>query len=141
MTTKPSQPDHPMREAKPCLLVRTPKKTMGRPRRKIDLQQVERLAIIQCTDEEIAVVLDLSFDTLARRKKTVRNLLRHWSVAEPKDSMAARNYWKRHHAHMAWKKRLKQRDTQGIQKLDRSGNPTDGGLSRVWGNQAAIASC
>jgi len=41
---------------------------MGRPLIKIDHAQVERLASIQCTDQEIAAVLGVSVDTLARRK-------------------------------------------------------------------------
>ena len=38
-------------------------------RRSSDLAQVERLATIQCTDEEIAAVAGCSTDTLARRKR------------------------------------------------------------------------
>ncbi len=40
----------------------------GRPRIEIDLAQVERLATIQCTDDEIAAVLGVSLHTVARRK-------------------------------------------------------------------------
>jgi hypothetical protein len=49
--------------------MRSHKKSAGRPRIEIDLVQVERLASIQCTDAEIAAVLDLSVDTLTRRKQ------------------------------------------------------------------------
>ncbi len=44
------------------------KKERGRPRIEIDLTQVERLATIQCTDEEIACVLGVSYNTITRRK-------------------------------------------------------------------------
>lgn len=41
----------------------------GRPRIKIDYKQVEQLAAIQCTDEEIAAVLGVERSTIKRRKK------------------------------------------------------------------------
>ncbi len=41
----------------------------GRPKREIDLKQLEALARIQCTDEEMAAVLSISVDTITRRKK------------------------------------------------------------------------
>jgi len=58
----------------------------GRPRIKIDYRQVEQLAAMQCTDEEIAAVLGVERSTIKRRKKadieadwyTVRN---HQAVA------------------------------------------------------------
>ena len=40
---------------------------MGRPRKKIDVRQVETLAQIGCTLEEIAAVVGCSADTLQRR--------------------------------------------------------------------------
>jgi len=40
---------------------------MGRPRKKIDQKQVEMLASIQCSYEEMGAVLDCSPDTLERR--------------------------------------------------------------------------
>ena len=43
-----------------------PKSKGGRPKFKIDYQLVERLARLQCTQEEIASVLGCSVDTLAR---------------------------------------------------------------------------
>lgn len=43
------------------------KKKNGRPRKEIDMELVERLADIQCTEEEIASVLNCSVDTLARQ--------------------------------------------------------------------------
>ena len=41
----------------------------GQPRKEIDLKLVYRLALIQCTDEEIAAVLGVSGDVLTDRKK------------------------------------------------------------------------
>ena len=41
----------------------------GRPRTEIDLVQVERLATIQCTDQEIAAVIGVHVNTIARRKQ------------------------------------------------------------------------
>lgn len=40
---------------------------MARPRTKIDVAQLEKLAAIHCTNEEIAAVLGCSSDTLTRR--------------------------------------------------------------------------
>jgi len=40
---------------------------MARPRKKIDKDLVRKLAGIQCTNEEIAAVLNCSADTLERR--------------------------------------------------------------------------
>lgn len=42
------------------------KKTMGRPRTIIDWRLVDNLLAIFCTGEEIASVLNISYDTLAR---------------------------------------------------------------------------
>jgi hypothetical protein len=41
---------------------------VGRPAIEFDLAQIEGLARIQCTDEEIAAAVGCSVDTLARRK-------------------------------------------------------------------------
>ena len=41
----------------------------GRPQKVIDIEKVRSLAAIHCTDEEIASVLQISVDTLSRRKK------------------------------------------------------------------------
>ena len=45
------------------------KKKPGRKRIVIDWEQVERLAMIFCTQEEIAYVMGVSVDTLQRRKE------------------------------------------------------------------------
>lgn len=46
-----------------------PKNKGGRPKIEIELRQVEALAGIQATDEEIAAVLGCSIETIKRRKK------------------------------------------------------------------------
>jgi hypothetical protein len=43
-------------------------KANGRPRAKIDLEQIQSLAQIQCTDYEIALVIGVSERTIERRK-------------------------------------------------------------------------
>jgi len=42
----------------------------GRPRLQLDLRQVEELARIACTEEDMAAVLGVSVDTIQRRKRT-----------------------------------------------------------------------
>lgn len=42
---------------------------MARPKKEIDLKQLEALAGLQCTDEEMAAVLGISVDTIGRRKQ------------------------------------------------------------------------
>lgn len=44
---------------------------MARPKIKIDFDMVKKLCAIQCTGQEIADVLDVSYDTLERRVKEV----------------------------------------------------------------------
>jgi hypothetical protein len=44
-------------------------KKRGRPPIQINMEMVETLASIQCTDEEIAAALRVSVDTIARRKQ------------------------------------------------------------------------
>jgi hypothetical protein len=46
-----------------------PKKKVGRPQAEIDLEQVERLAAIDCTEPEIAAVLGIDYATWKRHKK------------------------------------------------------------------------
>ena len=45
---------------------------MGRPKKEIDYDTVEKLASIQCTQEEIATFLDLSVRTLQRDEEFCR---------------------------------------------------------------------
>ena len=44
----------------------------GRPKKKIDYQTVEKLANIQCTQEEISNFLDISTRTLQKDKEFIR---------------------------------------------------------------------
>ncbi len=46
------------------------KRKAGRPIKEMDLAMVKQLAAINCTDEEIAAVMEVSVDTIARRKKS-----------------------------------------------------------------------
>lgn len=46
---------------------------MARPKIKIDADQVEKLAILGCSNVDIAYVLDVSVDTLARRFAEIIN--------------------------------------------------------------------
>lgn len=50
---------------------KAPKKN-GRPKKKIDYEQVEKLARIHCTQEEIAAILEVSTRTLQRDKEFCR---------------------------------------------------------------------
>lgn len=45
-----------------------PKNKGGRHKKEIDLKQVEALAMIQCTDEEMAAILDINIRTIYRKK-------------------------------------------------------------------------
>ena len=49
----------------------------GRPTAKIDLNELEKLAALQCTDEEIAAFFNVSRQTIERKKK----------IAEFRDAM------------------------------------------------------
>lgn len=50
-----------------------PKHAGGRPKKSIDLKQVEALARLQCTDEEIAEVLGIDVRTVTRKKAQKRS--------------------------------------------------------------------
>ena len=52
-----------------------PKKKVGRPQAEIDLEQVERLAAIDCTEPEIAAVLGIDYATWKRHKKRNPDIL------------------------------------------------------------------
>lgn len=76
------------------------KKKTGRPKIEIDMGLVEKLANIQCTEEEIASVLGCSVDTLARQpsfaeiykkgKEFGKSSLRRtqWKLAQSNTTMA-----------------------------------------------------
>lgn len=46
------------------------RKVGGRPPKPIDIEKLRQLAAIHCTDNEMASVLGISHDTLARRKQS-----------------------------------------------------------------------
>ena len=50
----------------------------GRPEKEIDLNLLERLASIQCTDKEIGALLGISHDTILRRKKENEDFAYHY---------------------------------------------------------------
>ena len=72
----------------------------GRPRKEIDMKLVERLANIQCTQEEIACVVGCSVDTLVAQpgfseiykngKEVGKSSLRRiqWKLAQTNTAMA-----------------------------------------------------
>ena len=45
---------------------------MPRPKSEIDLDELEKLCAMQCTDQEIASILDVSTRTIERRRKVPR---------------------------------------------------------------------
>ena len=47
---------------------------MARPRKQVDLSMAEKLASILCTEQEIADMLEISVDTLARRIREQYNM-------------------------------------------------------------------
>lgn len=49
-----------------------PKKKVGRPKKIIDYESVEKLAMLMCTEEEIANYLDISVRTLQRDEEFCR---------------------------------------------------------------------
>jgi hypothetical protein len=61
MTTSNKSPALPKPEGQPNL--------GGRPRKGIDLELVEKLGQIHCTDEEIAAIVGVSVETMTRRKR------------------------------------------------------------------------
>lgn len=58
-----------LEELKEIVELTKPKRGPGRPKIEFDLAQVERLASLGCTDEEIAAWFSCSVDTITRRKK------------------------------------------------------------------------
>src|ERR1043166_3184885 len=52
---------------------------MGRPEAKIDLNELEKLAGMQCTDEEIAAFFGISTKTITRRRRNAKfnDILEH----------------------------------------------------------------
>lgn len=77
----------------------TTKNQGGRPRIEIDLDQVERMASIQCTDEEIACMLGVSINTITRRKADDRAFLKAMEEGRGKGRATLRRLqWQRANA-------------------------------------------
>ena len=102
----------------------------GRPEIEIDTSQVERLAQIQCTDEEMAAVLGCSHDTLARRKADDPAFLDALTRGKAKGRMALRRLqWQRANGGsdtmLIWlgKQLLGQRDKQDHELSGPGGGP------------------
>lgn len=79
---------------------------MGRPKgstKPVDIEAVENLAAIGCTQDEIAVVMKVSTKTLHRRKDVhdaierggarLRSSLRRWQYNKAKDGNVAMLIW------------------------------------------------
>lgn len=79
---------------------------MGRPKgsvKQIDLKQVEHLASIGCTQDEIAVVMEVSSRTLSRRsdireaiergQHRLRASVRRWQYEKARDGNVAMLIW------------------------------------------------
>ena len=102
---------------------------MGRPEIEFDLKQIERLAQIHCTDEEIAAVVGCSVDTLARRKVNDPDFIEVLERGKGRGRMALRRLqWQRANGGsdtmLIWlgKQLLGQRD-----KMDQAITGADGG--------------
>lgn len=74
---------------------------MARPRKQIDPRQVQRLAKLGCTQNEIGLVVGCSVDTLARRfadvlKKGYAELdtsIRRWQVTSARSGNVTMQIW------------------------------------------------
>jgi hypothetical protein len=72
------------------------KKPMGRPRIVIDYEQVERLAAMQCTEHEIALVIGLTPEGFRQRKLKDADLLGVLEKGRAKGSASLRRLqWER----------------------------------------------
>lgn len=68
------------------------KKAKGRPKADLDLDQVEMLASIQCTDYELALVLGVSAKTIERRKKDDAAFLSAYEKGRSSGRMSLRKW-------------------------------------------------
>ena len=123
-----------------------PKKKVGRPQAEIDLEQVERLAAIDCTEPEIAAVLGIDYATWKRHKKRNPDIAE--TVERGKENGKAslrRLQWKTasegNPTMQIWlgKQRLGQQDKKHIEQqnmepliivTDKSDQSTDEGISK-----------
>ena len=102
----------------------------GRPRMEFDLRQVEELARIGCTEEDMGAVLGVSVDTIQRRKRSsaefcgviekgqasLRNSLRRLQVKKALEGNVTMLIW-------LGKQLLGQSDRQGIEHSGAEGRP------------------
>lgn len=86
----------------------------GRPRITIDWDVVKRLCNLQCTQTEIASVVNVSEDTLVRRIKSKYNLT--YAEYYKKESAGGKASLRR----AQWKKAIGTKDRQGNDKNDGS---------------------
>jgi hypothetical protein len=107
-----------------------PKKGAGRPEIELDLAQIERLAQIHCTDEEIAAVVGCSVDTLARRKVNDPDFMAMLQRGKGRGRMALRRLqWQRANGGsdtmLIWlgKQLLGQRDKSDQMHMGEDGGP------------------
>jgi len=64
----------------------------GRPKIEFDLEQVERLAMLQCTYEELAAFFDCSVDTIGRRMEDDPDFCGAYKRGLEKGKMSLRRY-------------------------------------------------
>lgn len=111
----------------------------GRPRKELDLEQLQSLAEIQCTAEECASVMKVSIDTIDRRlKEAGYEGFAHFHKTHCQDGKASlrRLQWKAaqngNTAMLIWlgKQWLGQSDRQEI-KTD---NSSDNKITLSWGS-------
>ena len=86
----------------------------GRPRITIDWDVVKRLCNLQCTQTEIASVVNVSEDTLVRRIKSKYNLT--YAEYYKKESAGGKASLRR----AQWKKAIGTKDSEGKDKNDGS---------------------
>jgi len=104
----------------------------GRPRIEFDLRQVEELARIGCTEEDMGAVLGVSVDTIQRRKRSsaefrgiiekgqasLRNSLRRLQVKKALEGNVTMLIW-------LGKQLLGQSDRHGIEHSGAEGRPIE----------------
>jgi hypothetical protein len=67
----------------------------GRPKIEFDLAELEKLAALQCTDEELAAWFDCSVDTIQRRRKDDEAFLRSYQKGREGGKISLRRLqWK-----------------------------------------------
>jgi hypothetical protein len=70
-------------------------KKRGRPKIEFDLTELEKLAALQCTDEELAAWFECSVDTIQRRRKEDEAFLRSYQKGREGGKISLRRLqWK-----------------------------------------------